>query len=307
MVFRSLRVGNNCVNTVSRTLVTLIDNMQKKSTRTYQEAIEALNRLQTNHQYIKDAAVKPKAETNIAEVKKFLERSGLSLDTLDQVPVIHVAGTNGKGTTCAYTESILRNHGYKTGFYSSPHLLDVRERIRINGLPISKTEFARHFWNIYDMLDRKKADNQDMPLLPRIFENKVDVAILEVGIGGEYDCTNVVRNTVVAGITPLDLDHTSLLGHSIESIAWNKAGIMKKKCVAFSTEQPEAAMNVLLERSLEKECSLTVVNYDYYKGGNNPRLPLHIQKTNASLALAISEAFIEKIVNDDHLKKTIFL
>lgn len=83
-------------------------------------------------------------------------RTGISLEELDKLSVIHVTGTNGKGTTCAYSENILRHHGYKTGFFSSPHLLDVRERIRINGKPLSKQEFSHFFWKIYDSLDSQK-------------------------------------------------------------------------------------------------------------------------------------------------------
>ncbi|KAJ8941136.1 hypothetical protein NQ318_004255 [Aromia moschata] len=306
MVFpRSLRVNS------LRSLATATQNMLKQA-RSYQDAIEALNKLQTNQQYIKNASAKPKAETNIAEVTKFLTRTGLSLETLDKLPIIHIAGTNGKGFTCAYCENILRNHGYKTGFYSSPHLLDVRERIRINGKPISKNDFVTYFWRLYDMLDSQKTDPHDMPLYFRymtilalhvFIEHKVDVAILEVGIGGEFDCTNVVRNTIVAGITPLDFDHTSLLGASLESIAWNKGGIMKEGCLAFTTEQPEDAMNVLQKRSVERKCTLKIVDKNYHTGNHNMRVPSHIQKTNASLALAITEAFIDKTTTNNNQRK----
>jgi hypothetical protein len=79
-------------------------------------------------------------------------RSGVSLEKLDELSVIHVSGTKGKGSTCAFCESILRRHGYKTGFYSSPHLVAVRERIRINGQPLSQHDFARYFWRVYNSL-----------------------------------------------------------------------------------------------------------------------------------------------------------
>lgn len=124
------------------------------------------------------------------------------MEKLDELSVIHIAGTKGKGTTCSFTEKILRNHGYTTGFFSSPHLLEVRERIRINGKPISRLEFAKYFWNIYNDLERQKSDPYDMPLYFRFLtimafnifvDKKVDVAVIEVGIGGEYDCTNVLR------------------------------------------------------------------------------------------------------------------
>lgn len=83
-------------------------------------------------------------------------RCNISLDKLDTLPVIHVAGTKGKGSTCAMCESILRHHGLKTGFYSSPHLLEVRERVRINGKPLKKQVFANYFWLLYDLLDKEK-------------------------------------------------------------------------------------------------------------------------------------------------------
>ncbi|KAJ8914965.1 hypothetical protein NQ315_002489 [Exocentrus adspersus] len=284
---------------LSRNYLRILKNEMSTQEKTYKDAIEALNNLQTNAQYLKNAVLKPKAETNLAEVTKFLNRTGLTLGDIDKLSVIHIGGTNGKGTTSAYCEYILRNHGFKTGFYSSPHLLDVRERIRINGKPISKKEFAFHFWRIYDLLDRQKADAADMPLYFRyltilafhiFLHYKVDVAVMEVGIGGEYDCTNVIRKTAIAGITLLDLDHTSLLGQSIESIAWHKSGIMKEGCIAFTTnEQPDPAMKILLERSIEKK------NNYYNLINTKTDIPSDVQKTNANLALAISEAYITNV------------
>lgn len=84
------------------------------------------------------------------------KRSGITWDQLDKLSVIHVTGTKGKGSTCAYCESILRHHGFRTGFYSSPHLVEVRERIRINGEPIKKELFSQYFWNLYDSLKQNK-------------------------------------------------------------------------------------------------------------------------------------------------------
>ncbi|CAG9773035.1 unnamed protein product [Ceutorhynchus assimilis] len=288
----------------------------------YKEAIDTLNKLQSNIEYIKHAKIKNNQENNMLEMRKFLNRSGITLEQLDTLPVIHIAGTNGKGTTCSYCEQILRNHGYKTGFYSSPHLLEVRERIRLNGVPISKEKFSEHFWKIFDMLDKEKVAPYDMPLYFRFLTllawdifltEKVDVAILEVGIGGEYDCTNLVRKTLVAGITPLDIDHTALLGNSIESIAWNKAGIMKKGAKVFTAPQPLRALDVLKKKSLERDCSLDVIEDLYIDDQNNSRIPQHIQKTNASLALSVSKAFMEicpksnnnNVFNLDLAKKSI--
>lgn len=109
---------------------------------------------------------------------------------------------NFQGSTCALTESILRSFGIKTGFYSSPHLISVTERIRINGMPISQDKFTRFFWKVYDRLIINKEHDNDMPAYFKFLtilgfhifsDEKVDVAVIEVGIGGENDCTNVIR------------------------------------------------------------------------------------------------------------------
>lgn len=98
-----------------------------------------------------------------------LFRSGVSLEKLDELSVIHVSGTKGKGSTCAFCESILHHHGYKTGFYSSPHLVAVRERIRINGQPLSQSDFAKYFWNIYNsLLELRVCDIGDTLILSQI-------------------------------------------------------------------------------------------------------------------------------------------
>lgn len=174
--------------------------------------------------------------------------------------VIHVAGTKGKGSSCAYTEAIVREHGFRTGFFSSPHLVTVRERIRINGQPISQLCFAEYFWEVYRKLEDTKKHESDMPayfkfltvLMFHIFlDLNVDVAIIEVGIGGLKDCTNVVRNPVCVGITSLALEHTSLLGNTLEDIAYQKAGIFKPKAVTFSVPQHPRAMSILEKRSIK--------------------------------------------------------
>ncbi|KAK7487411.1 hypothetical protein BaRGS_00021373, partial [Batillaria attramentaria] len=138
--------------------------------------------------------------------------------------------------TCRTVESILRRcpEVGKVGFYSSPHLLDVCERIRINGQPIDEDMFSKYFWDVYDKLNRTQDDySGDMPFyfsfmtvmsLYVFVREAVNVAILEVGIGGEYDSTNVVQRPVVCGVTSLDLDHTNLLGDTLDKIALAKGG-----------------------------------------------------------------------------------
>lgn len=207
-------------------------------------------------------------------------RTGITLEQLDKLSIIHVAGTKGKGSTCAFCENILRQYGYKTGFYSSPHLVAVRERIRLNGKPLSQELFAENVFRIYNELNKTKVCNDiilnvfpyqmvssqehayDMPAYFRFLTvlafnvflaENVDVVILEVGIGGEFDCTNIVRNTPIVGITSLGIDHTNLLGSTIEEIAWQKAGIMKKNSKVYTVSQPESVMDILNKRSKEKQ------------------------------------------------------
>ncbi|XP_029039439.1 folylpolyglutamate synthase, mitochondrial-like isoform X2 [Osmia bicornis bicornis] len=220
---------------------------------------------------------------------------------------IYSAGTKGKGSTCAYTEAILREHNFSTGFFSSPHLVNVRERIRINGQPLSEICFSQHFWKVYKKLEDRKEHEFDMPtyfkfitiLMFNVFlDANVDVAIIEVGIGGENDCTNIVRNTVCVGITSLALDHTSTLGNTIEDIAYQKSGIFKPKTTAFTVPQLPRAMCVLEKRAVEKNCMLDLVcPFEEYRWGNlSPILKItsNIQQQNASLAIQMATTWMTK-------------
>lgn len=242
-----------------------MDSSQKRL-HSYNEAIKALNGLQTNAAVLKKAQeerLKKYVNTNVQQVRDCIELSGISEEDLNGLKVIHVSGTKGKGSTCAFTESILRHHGLKTGFYSSPHLVSATERIRINGQPLSQEVFAKHFWEVYERIVR---DQDDKPayfkfltvLAFNVFiKEKVDVAVIEVGIGGAYDSTNVVHRPVAVGITLLDYDHVKVLGNTIEEIAWHKAGIMKPGTVAFiNPNQPASALQVIKERSQEIGCQL---------------------------------------------------
>lgn len=170
----------------------------------YQDAVRTLNTLQTNAsclEEVKRQRSDPQAQLEAMEV--YLARSGLQVEDLNQLKIIHVTGTKGKGSTCAFTERILRNYGLKTGFFSSPHLVQVRERIRINGKPISPELFTKYFWHLYQQLEEFKDDSHiSMPsyfcfltlMAFHVFlQEKVDLAVVEVGIGGAFDCTNIIR------------------------------------------------------------------------------------------------------------------
>jgi folylpolyglutamate synthase len=283
------------------------------ATKSYEEAVRALNTLQSN------AAVIEKIREERHKVRhlqlpqtiEMTQRAGVSLSDLDKLSVIHVSGTKGKGSTCAFCESILRSHGFKTGFYSSPHLVEVRERIRINGQPLQRDAFSNYFWDCYKKLDNTKADyDNTMPSYFRFLtimayyvflQEKVDVAIIEVGIGGRYDCTNIVRSPVVCGVSSLGIDHVAILGDTLDKIAWNKAGIFKANVPAVTVAQPENAGDTLLQCAKDTNAPLFIARplEDHDWCGQKMELGIagRMQNRNASLALQLCDIWLR-----DHAK-----
>ncbi|XP_015121582.1 folylpolyglutamate synthase, mitochondrial [Diachasma alloeum] len=268
---------------------------------TYQDTIKTLNSLQNKAAWRTVSEPLHKLQTFL----KYLLRYGIAVEKLNSLAVIHIAGTKGKGSTCTLVDSILRAHGYRTGLYTSPHLILVRERIRINGDAISEDDFTKYFWQLYNCLSEKKEHPGDMPpyfqfltiLMFHVFLNsKIDVAIIEVGVGGEYDCTNVLKSPICTGITALGLDHTPMLGDTLSSIAWQKSGIFKPNVPAFTVEQPPEAMEVLNKRAVEKNCPLTVVpdlsTYQWTKFPPDIGILGDIQHENAALAVKLGETWI---------------
>ena len=196
----------------------------------------------------------------------YLERLGMT-ESVNAMSYIHVAGTKGKGSTCAFVDACLRRAGTRTGLYTSPHLVDIRERYRIDGQPVSKTTFTRNFWWLHAKLRETCEADLGMPayfrfltlLGFRIFaERAVDAVVLEVGLGGRLDATNVIRSPAVCGVTSLGLDHVEVLGDTVGKIAREKAGIFKPRCPAITSPQVPEAMEALERRAAEVDgCSLT--------------------------------------------------
>ncbi|XP_078082495.1 folylpolyglutamate synthase, mitochondrial [Mustelus asterias] len=276
----------------------------------YQDAVQALNTLQTNAstlEQIRREQQLGRTQGTLEAMKSFVYRAGIAIEELDQLATIHVTGTKGKGSTCAFCEKILRNYGLKTGFYSSPHLVQVRERIRINGKAISRELFTKYFWQVYNQLvETKDADSGTMPAYFRFLtilafhiflHEKVDLAIIEVGIGGAYDCTNIIRRPVVCGVSSLGIDHVSILGDTMEKIAWQKGGIFKPGVPAFTVPQPSGPMAVLVERAKEIGCFLQVCpdleEFQTEEGKLSLGLAGDHQKSNASLALQLCRTWLQ--------------
>ncbi|HEY7139321.1 MAG TPA: folylpolyglutamate synthase/dihydrofolate synthase family protein [Methylomirabilota bacterium] len=175
-----------------------------------------------------------------------LERIEALLDALDRpeamLRIVHVGGTNGKGSVSALTAAILQAAGLRTGLYTSPHLLDVTERVRIDGVAVSREVLARHAARIERALDTGVAtffEAMTAVALAVFEEARVDAAVLEVGLGGRWDATNVGR-ALVSVVTRIDYDHQEFLGRRLEDIAGEKAGIIRGGTVLSAAQAPEA-------------------------------------------------------------------
>ena len=178
----------------------------------------------------------------------------------DNIKFIHVAGTNGKGSVCSMLASVLAEAGFKTGLYTSPYILRFNERMQINGCPISDSELAEITEYVKPFAESMQDHPTEFELVTAIgFEyfkrHDCDFVVLEVGMGGELDSTNVIKNPVLAIITEIGLDHVRELGGSLEKIAQAKAGIIKDGCtvLSYNTQPASAAVieNVCIERGAQ--------------------------------------------------------
>ena len=223
---------------------------------------------------------------------------------IDQLPIIHVAGTNGKGSTCAFIDSILRKHGEKTGLFTSPHLISFCERIRVNGKPISKREISKRINDIKTLVNDWNEEPTFFEIttalaLEYFVDEKVDAAVLEVGLGGRLDSTNIVKPKLCV-ITPISLDHQHILGESISEIATEKAGIIKSGATVISSHQHEEARLVLETKSNEVEAPIKFI--DELLATENISLKGKHQRENASLAVAAVKTFLPNIKTKDCLE-----
>jgi len=221
-----------------------------------------------------------------------VKRPALGTGSASTHKVIHVAGTNGKGSVCATIDSICRAQGYRAGLFTSPHLVTFRERIRVNGEMISEHAVANGLTTIRDLV----ADWEPHPtffevttaLALKYFSvMEIDVAILETGIGGRLDATNAIQSDVSV-ITPIDFDHEKWLGNTLAQIAGEKAGIIKRGVPVVSAPQRPEAEKVIRTQAAECAAPLQIVTESY---DHSPiALRGQHQKQNAAVSIAAIHA-----------------
>ncbi|KAG6026279.1 hypothetical protein E4U41_001292, partial [Claviceps citrina] len=290
--------------------------------RSYDAALEKLAQLQSNravtHLFDRTtASASASSDPNAAampEMLGWLRRAGYTPGDLARMRHIHVAGTKGKGSVCAFATAMLREYGGRpVGTYTSPHLVSPRERIAIDGRPVSQAMFARHFFDLWDRftgsalrdggVDAATAEGpSSKPFFFRFMtilawhvflREGVGSVVMECGIGGEYDATNVLPAGAVSAavVTHLGVDHVAMLGETVEQIAWHKAGIFKSGVRAFSIRggggvRP-SVMEVLRARAREKGAVLVELeagDVDAW-GGVAGNLRGDFQKLNQALAV----------------------
>ena len=172
----------------------------------------------------------------------------------DQLKIIHVAGTNGKGSVCSMLTSILMESGYNIGLFTSPHLIEYNERLQINRKPIGNDDFEQIASQVEKVCKEIAHANQEVPIFFEVItamaflyfaKEKVDLVVLETGIGGRYDSTNIIKNPLLSIITSIGKDHMDFLGHTIESISREKGGIIKENCPTVLYDSEKSVYNII--------------------------------------------------------------
>ena len=247
----------------------------------------------------------------------------------DNLKIVHIAGTNGKGSIFAYLSSILIAAGFKVGRYISPTISCYEERFQINGEYITKDKLAR-LYNIVE--EAMKGEEEKTGLKPTLFEvetaisflyfkeEKVDYALIEVGMGGRMDATNVIRHPELTVISSISYDHQAFLGDTLEEIAWQKAGIIKESCPVVLSENSDEVCKVIEQEATKKKVKcIEIKPTDYEVLSETPygstflwkeqryetKLPGRHQVSNAVTALAASEYLFRKDYEKNNARKAI--
>ena len=239
-------------------------------------------------------------ELGLERIEKIFDLLG---NPQDKLKCIHVAGTNGKGSVCAIIATILQHAGIKTGLYTSPHIFNYTERIKINYQDISKDDFTNYVFEITTLADKNNINLTEFEILTSVmfkyfYDNNVEVVVLETGLGGRYDATNVIKSNLCSIITHIDLDHTERLGNTKSKIAFEKAGIIKPDCPVFTCEGYEE----IKDKADEYNSLFSLVTPT--EDTSNLSLKGTCQIENLSLALA-AVRFLYPQINEELIQESL--
>ncbi|MBT2621526.1 folylpolyglutamate synthase/dihydrofolate synthase family protein [Chryseobacterium sp. ISL-6] len=263
------------------------------TTKEYQEAVDWLFVQAPNYQIDGEKAYKPGLD-NITKLCAFFD------NPQEKIKCIHIGGTNGKGSTSNMLASILQEAGYKVGIYNSPHLIDFTERIKVNGENCDK-EF------VFNFIQKLKTLPED--ILPSFFEfttimafeyfyqQQVDFAIIEVGLGGRLDSTNIIK-PMVSAITNVQLDHQNILGNTIEEIAYEKAGIIKNNITIISGDENETVKNIIRDKAKKENANF--IDATSIKSDLKSDLKGNYQQKNIRVVLALTDELTRLNVEISH-------
>ncbi len=225
-------------------------------------------------------------ELSLGRIKDVLETLGRPQDKLP--PTIHVAGTNGKGSTCAYLRAMAEEAGLKVHVYTSPHLVRFNERVRLAGELVTDEALVEWLDRVHAALEGREITRFEATTATALLafsEVPADLLILEVGLGGRFDATNVIERPALSVITPVDFDHKQFLGSDLAKIAGEKAGIIKPNLPAVSAIQARVCGDVIRKRAAELDAPLTMLRMeDIEKVPERVALPGTHQRYNAALA-----------------------
>ena len=280
----------------------------------YKQALEYINKIEW-------FGSKP----GLQRISGLLDKIGNPQDGLKYV---HIAGTNGKGSCASMTAAVLKAAGYKTGLYTSPYLFRFNERMQINGRQIEDDDLARIMTEIQPVADAMEEHPTEFEVMTAAAfkwyaENECDIVVLECGMGGRDDATNVIKSPEVAVIMNIGLDHTHVLGNTVEEIAENKAGIIKGDCQTVIYQQQDSVEKIIKERCEQQGAQLRIADFEdiepefdsiegqvfTYKGNQYaiPLLGAH-QRRNASVVIEVAEALREKgySIDQDELEHGLY-
>lgn len=264
----------------------------------YKDSVEWLFAQAPNYQSDGASAYKP----GLDNIRKLCDFFG---NPQDKIKTIHIGGTNGKGSTSNMLASVLQESGYKTGLYNSPHLVDFTERIKVDGENCDKAfvfDFIQKLRLLPGEIQPSFFEFTTIMAFEYFYQKKVDFAIIEVGLGGRLDSTNIIKPMVTA-ITNVQLDHQDLLGDTIEQIAFEKAGIIKENIPVVSGDEKAAVKDIIRQKAAEMHAELT--DATLIESDLESDLKGKYQTKNIRVVLALVELLREQrlTISDENLKK----